>query len=305
MGCANPAGNIKIQPVKVSFGRYNCSKVTCTADVSSSHKNDYFTFADADNNPYYAWYNVGGAGVDPAATGTGVEVAIAVNATASEVAAATAAAIDAVTGGIFESTADGAEVCICNMQPGACDPVAAGTGLAGFVYATTIAGSLVNRGFCDGDIEPQNEVSTQDVTSHQTGPNPLTKIVTGKTMTLDLALQELTEANFQLAFGGVGKVGTPTGGTKEVIGWGDEQNGQNLINTAGKLILHPYNLPDSDRSQDLCYWLATLVPSSIVFSGENPALMNVSFTAFFDSSRQRGYNFMVRGDHLQAGNYKA
>lgn len=307
MGCSNPAGNIEVVPMKVLYGNYECSTVVCTADVASSHNNDYFVlYRENDTTKYHVWYNVGGAGVDPAPLGsTPIPVAIAVSATAEAVATATAAAIDGLAGGYFTSTSDGASVCICNMQPGPSTDVAAGVGLAGFTYTVNVQGSYVNLGFVDGDIEPNFEVQSLEVTAHQTGTTILTNIVQGKTISLELALQETTDTNWELVFGQVGKVGTPTGGTVDVVAWGTGGNGLNLINKAGKLILHPYNLSDSDRSKDLAFWLASLVPSSVVFSGENPTLMNCTFTAYFDDSRQADYNIFVRGDHLQAGNFKA
>lgn len=306
MGCSNPAGNIEILPVAVYYGNYECSTVVATADVASSHNNDYFFLYDYNNVKHHVWMNVGGAGVDPAPAGsTAIEVAFAVNASASTVAAAIAAAIDAFTGDKWSSTSEDASVCICNMQPGASTDVSAGVGLAGFTYTVNVQGSYENLGFVDGDIEPNFEVQSLEVKAHQTGTSVLTNIVQGKTISLELALQETTDTNWELVFGQVGKVGTPTGGTVDVVGWGTGGNGLNLISKAGKLVLHPYNLVTSDRSKDLAFWLASLVPSSVVFSGENPTLMNATFTVYFDDSRQVDYNYFVRGDHLQAGNFKA
>ena len=305
MGCSNPAGNIEILPLQVSYGQYECSTVVCTADVASSHNNDYFFLYDYNNVKHHVWMNVGGAGVDPAPGGsTAIPVAFDVNASAATVAAAISAAIDAFTGAKWQSTSDGASVCICNMQPGDCTDVGAGVGLAGFTYTVDTQGNLLDLGFVDGDIEPNFEAQTLEITAHQTGTTILTNIVQGKTMTLDLALKETTDANWELVFGQLGIVGTPTGGTVDVVGWGTGTNGLNLINKAGKLILHPYNLVSSDRSKDLAFWLASLVPSSVVFSGENPTIMNCTFTAYADDARQVDYNLFVRGDHLQTGNFK-
>lgn len=307
MGCENASGNIEILPLKVSYGEYQCSTVVATADVASSHNNDYFFLWNAfDATKYYVWMNVGGAGVDPAPGGaTGIPVAFAVNANAATVATAISAAIDAFTGGHFSSVATGSSICICNMQPGLSTAVVSGVGLAGFTYTVDTYGSYVNLGFTDGDIAPKFEVNALEIKAHQTGPTILTKIVQGKSVSLELDLLETTDVNWNLVFGQTGKVGTPTGGTVDVVGWGTGQNGLNLISKAGKLVLHPYNLADSDRSKDLAIWLASLVPSDVTWSGENPTKMKVSLTAYFDSSRQTDYNIFVRGDHLQTGNFKA
>jgi flagellar hook protein FlgE len=72
------------------------STVTCSdATALNSH---YWTISSPTTG-YYVWYNVGGAGVDPAVAGrTGVEVAVAAGATAAQVAAATQAALSALPG---------------------------------------------------------------------------------------------------------------------------------------------------------------------------------------------------------------
>lgn len=308
MGCSNPAGDIEIVPIKASYGQYECATVVATADVASSHNNDYFFLYNFNNVKHHVWMNVGGAGVDPAPAGsTPIEVAFAANASAATVAAAIAAAIDAFAGGFWESINESgsASLCICSLQPAVQSHVAAGVGLAGFTYTTDIAGSYTDLGFIDGDVEPTYDVQSLDVKAHQTGTTILTKLVQGKTVTLELSLMEMTDEKYQLVFGQIGVVATPTGGTVNVVGLGTGGNGRNLISNAGKLILHPYNLADSDRSKDLAIWLASLIPTSEPHSGENPQLLKVQLTSYPDLSRQPNFNIFVRGDHLQAGNFKA
>lgn len=83
--------------VNVGLGTAEVTEVTCVADVSSSLNDTYFLLNSAsDVTGYYVWYNVAGAGTDPAISGrSGIEVAIAEDATANAVASATAAAIAA------------------------------------------------------------------------------------------------------------------------------------------------------------------------------------------------------------------
>jgi hypothetical protein len=77
--------------------------IECSADVSSSLNNTYFLISSTTTN-YYVWFNVGGAGTDPAIGGrTGIQVAIAVNSSATVVATALAAALTAVAG-VFTAT---------------------------------------------------------------------------------------------------------------------------------------------------------------------------------------------------------
>jgi len=305
MGCSNRAGNITIEPVKVIFGKYECSTVVATADVASSHNNDYFFLYSAlDAVKYHVWMNVGGAGVDPAPVGsTGIPVAFAVNASASTVASAIAAAIDAVSGGPFESEADGASICICNMQPGNSTDVASGVGLAGFTYTVNVQGTYDDLGLCDGDIEVSLDEQLLDITSHQTGTDILTSIRQGKSAEISITLQETHVANLKLILKQAGEVYTPSGGSNEVVGWGTSTNSINIIDKAGKLILHPYGLSASDRSRDMAFWLAHLKPESLTFSGENPEVVSCTFKCYTDESRDTRANLFVKGDHLQ--NFKA
>jgi len=93
------------------------STVTCEADAGALNST-YWTISSPTTD-YYVWYNVGGAGVDPAIVGsTGIEVAVAALATANQVATATAAAIDAEAD--FVCPAPGAAVItITNAATGA------------------------------------------------------------------------------------------------------------------------------------------------------------------------------------------
>lgn len=74
--------------------------ITTVADVAGSLNNTYFLLGvpqDDTTLPYYVWFNVSGGGVDPAVPGaTGIEVMIATNDTADDVATALGAAINAV-----------------------------------------------------------------------------------------------------------------------------------------------------------------------------------------------------------------
>jgi hypothetical protein len=77
--------------------------IECVADVSSSLNNTYF-FISSPTVDYYVWFNIGGAGTDPAIPGrTGIEVSVAVNASVILVSSAVAAALTAVTG-VFVAT---------------------------------------------------------------------------------------------------------------------------------------------------------------------------------------------------------
>lgn len=302
MGCNNAAGNIQIVPVKVYFGRYECQTVTASADVASSHNSDYFHLYSGGNaTHYYVWMNVGGAGVDPAVGGaTGIEVAFAANATGATIAQAIADAILALAASDadFDVSVSGAAVCICAMQPGVTTAASTGVGLTGFTYSVQVEGTLDDIGYTDGDLEVTTDEKLLDITAHQTGVDILTSLRQGKTSEIGITLKETDVANFKLVFGQAGTIWTPSGGT-EVVSWGTSTNGANVIDKAGKLILHPYANSSSDYSEDLAFWKAHLKADSVTFSGENPMLIKCTFKCYTDDTRDTRADLFVYGDHTK------
>ena len=112
--------------------------VTCVADVAGSLNNKYFYINSAlDAVEYYVWMNVNAAGTDPAIAGkTGVEITLATSASASTVAAAVAAALDALGG--FGAVDAGAVVTVTNAVNGSTTDASAET--SGFTLAVTQQG---------------------------------------------------------------------------------------------------------------------------------------------------------------------
>jgi hypothetical protein len=133
--------------------------VTLVADSSGSLNSTYWTFHNAGNTTgYYVWYNINSAGVDPAPAGlVGIPVAGATGASATTLATATAAAINAVTGntataaptvygpsfGTVVATAASGVVTLSNNQYGTETHAANSSGASpGFSYSVTTAGSF-------------------------------------------------------------------------------------------------------------------------------------------------------------------
>lgn len=118
------------------------SDVTLVADVAGSLNSTYWTFGTAgDQVLYYVWYNINGAGVDPAVAGrTGIMVAGATGASATTLATATRAAINAssavLLGYVVVSGAT-THVIVTNQQPGNSTDAANGTASPGFSFAIT------------------------------------------------------------------------------------------------------------------------------------------------------------------------
>ncbi len=122
--------------------------VTFAADSSGSRNNTYFTFnAASDAYGYYVWFNINGAGVDPAVAGrTGIQVAGATDATAATLATAAIAAINASSAASYVRATAGASghAILTNQQPGGATNAANGAGgaSAGASFSVTNNGTF-------------------------------------------------------------------------------------------------------------------------------------------------------------------
>lgn len=113
------------------------AEITAVADVAGSLNNTAF-YLPLPNFTYpYVWFNVNAAGVDPGIGDYGIEVAIALFASAATVAAAVQAAVDADAN--FVATVLGAVVTVTWTTAGATDD--AQDNDSGFGFLTTTAGS--------------------------------------------------------------------------------------------------------------------------------------------------------------------
>jgi hypothetical protein len=107
-----------------SAGTVQISTVQIGADYAQSLAGRYFTFSSPQNTEYptvnyYAWYQVGGAGNDPAVPGaTGIMVTDATNDDAATVAAATQSAITTAAGTYFTVTVTPQNVEIATISVG-------------------------------------------------------------------------------------------------------------------------------------------------------------------------------------------
>lgn len=295
MSCGN-IGNIKIEPVRLSWEIEEQTHVTCVADVSSSLNSKYFLLNDGENDKFYVWFNVGGAGVDPAPAGrTGITVAFAANSSASSIATAIAAAVDA--NAEFVASADGAVVTITNADAGeADDTVDVDTG---FTFAQCQEGGLLDLGLTEGDIEVTFEETLLSVTAHQTGVTPLADLRQGVVSEVALTMKEASPEKLKEIFAkAAGGTYTPLGGT-ELFGWGTSRQGLSTIVQARRLVMHPVALAASNHVRDLCFWKAYPMPESLVFSGENPQVVSLTFKIYLDDSKPEAIKQWAYGDYTQ------
>lgn len=292
---ASNVGNIRIEPVNVTWEIEEQWQVTCVADVSSSLQSKYFKMYDGANAGYYVWLNVGGSGVDPAvANHTEVEIAISANASASAVATAISAAVDALAG--FHASASGADVLItANVAGDADDMVDVSTG---FVFTQCQDGGALDLGYLDGNVEATFEETLLEVKAHQTGANLLAELRQGHVTEVTLTMKECDPDHLKDIFArGAGATHTPSGGT-EVFGWGTSRQGLNTVVQARRLVLHPV-AEGSSALKDVCLWKAYPMPDTLVFSGEDMKTLGLTFKTYIDDSKPDEINRWMQGDWTQ------
>jgi hypothetical protein len=225
--CRTSADNIKIEPCYASWEQQETFTVQCVADVSSSLNNKYITFSSTTAD-FYAWFNVGAAGVDPAIAGkTAIVVAIAVNASAATIAAALSAAINANANFHAHISLCGSgkvvvQVLLAGQATDAADGLMSAS--TGFTVTVIRQGAQLNLGFLDGDIELGLTEDFSDVTSHQTGTQIIQALRTGRNIeNISLTMKESDAAKLQAIIQASGVAYTPSGvGATPVSAWGSE-----------------------------------------------------------------------------------
>lgn len=297
MACTNQTQNVSVGPVYVYWQQQETTCVQTVADSSSSLNNDYITFSSP-TGLFYAWFNVGGAGTDPAPGGTGIAVAISANATAAAVATALAAAIDANANFHSKVSADQTDhVIIQNVAAGAATNATAGT--SPFTVTVLREGANLDLGLLQGDVEIGFTTDVVDIVAHQTGSQILEQKITGINLDgISLTLLETNAARIQELIQAVGETVTPGGGTA-VYGVGTEAVGLSKESRARKLVLHPVANAAAVLTDDYAFWRAHPNIDSLVFSSENPNTATVTFSVYKDSLINDDVDVWVRGDHSQ------
>lgn len=123
-------------------GAFEVSTVTLGPDIAGSLNSTYFTFSakntgGATSTNYYVWYNINGAGVDPAPGGTAIPVTGATGATANTLATATRAAVTSVAGAKVTVTGATNQCIITGKFMGNATNVADGAAPTGFTLTPT------------------------------------------------------------------------------------------------------------------------------------------------------------------------
>ena len=288
--------NVEIKPINVRWEIEERVCVDVSGVVAATLQDKYFRIYDR-TTTYNVVFDLDNAGVTSPGGGTDIEVDVATGDSEATVIAAIETAIEAATG--YEGAVNGSQMILTldTTDVVATDAADVDTG---FIFDVLNKGGSTDLGLIDGDVEPSFTEDKLDVTAHQFGTSILAQLRQGNNAEVTIALKESSNALYKEIFTAGGETFTPASGT-EVFGWGDSKQGTNVIRNARRLVFHPVANAEADKSEDLTFWYAYPNPDSIVYSGENFNLLNVTFTTFLDLTKARAVRRFVYGDSSQTG----
>lgn len=285
-------GDIRIEPVNVTWSIEQQDCIGAVADVSGSLAGTYFLLGD----DFYVWMDDSVA-VDPAPAGrTGIAASISTDATAAQVATAIQTAVDADAN--FSAVVQNSTEVVITAATAA--EVAAATDVdTGFSFVVFAEGGDLDLGLLQGNVETTFEEQILDILAHQTGTTVRGALRQGVTASVTLTMQEAGVAKLRELFSRTGgNALTPSGGT-EVYGWGTSRQGDNVVPQSRRLNLHPVNAGVS-LARDLTFWKAYPLPNSLVFSGEEAKVVEVEWRVFLDDAKRPEVSLFCFGDYTQA-----
>jgi hypothetical protein len=289
------SSNIVINAVDVFWRIESRSLIDVSAEVNPD--GTYFDLFDTDGATARVYFDLDAGSVVPADPGRLIEVDVTTGDAPSVIAAAVQAAIDADSK--FSASVSGNVVQVDSVAVGEVTDPDAGTSAS--VVTVCYKGKDFNLGLLEGEPSPTFEPSTFDVTSHQGGTTILAKLVQGYTASVETVLQESTKSRLSTLFALYGEKFTPGGGT-EVAGAGLGALGKNLVTEAARLEFVPRSDLGPELSYQYTFRLAIPVPGSLLFSGENPRTLTVTWDAIPDLGATRpGLDTVVIGDISQDG----
>ena len=196
---AGSANNVKIDPVNVLWQIETAEQVDYTGLVAASMGNSYWIIRSAkDATLYHVWHNLDAGGVDPAPVGsTPIEVAITTGDSATVMATAAAAAVDAIVAD-FDSSSTGAVVDVVRV-PGAVGETTDTEDFdSGVVVTVCNRGKDFDLGLIQGDIELNYSPSNFIIQAQQTGVTPLGALFQGdETIEAATVLLETTTSKLE------------------------------------------------------------------------------------------------------------
>lgn len=296
---ASSASNIVINPVDVYWRIEHLSTYSFTGQTPAGIGGDYFDIYDTDGVAARVWFDLDNLSVAPATPSGGrlIEVNVATGNTATQIATAAKVAIDADSK--FVATSSTTLVTVKGAAVGEVTDPAQGTSTVSITVC--YRGKDFNLGLLEGEPSPTFEPQVFDVVAHQTGTTILSKLVQGFTANVETVLQETTKSNLKEMYKIYGEAFTPIAGT-EVYGAGTGSIGKNMIIEGARLEFVPRNSLGAELSYNYTFRLAIPVPGTLLFSGENPRTLTVTWDALPDLTATRTkLDMVVVGDINQTG----
>lgn len=303
MACNVTTRNLGPRNILLGKDTYQEFCITAKADVTSSLQNKYFIIHEpVTQTKHYFWFNVATLGVDPAVpNATGHAIAIAANASATTVATAAAAIIDALTWVSAVATADHIDCAMTAVYGYAyeCRDSTVTASQTAFTFVVSKFGSVQeDLGGTEGDITFTLEEQNLEVTSPQTGNFILGEIRQGATLGASFSLQDTSVAKIRKVMNFYGGTIVPDNGSGKVLtGYGSSNLFKSTDDITTQLIFRPSSLAGiPDASEDFTMPKAKLKLGELTFSAENLFVLPVEVTAYLDTADNKYLNFFSYGD---------
>ena len=294
---ANSVNNVQIVPVNVFWQMEQTEVFDFTGLLATGLAGKCVKIYSAnDESKYYACYNTLTSLYTATAVITKIEVAIEATDTATAIAEAFALALDANVD--FNAKQTGATVTVARTAAGATTESVNANG--GTVLITVARrGRDMDLGILQGDIEPSFSPSNYILTGHQYGKTPLAAFNQGfEKIEVTTTLMETHKSQLKEIYAIYGGSETPVGGT-EVFGVGTISQGKNMMTEAGRVVMKPVTATDDTKNFNIM--MASPVPDSLTFSGENPRVLKVTWQGFVDREFNEKFNAIAIGDINQSG----
>jgi hypothetical protein len=296
MTCVTNTSEVVLEAAKLKFGK---EAKACIEPVLALSGGESF-IVSTPSTSYQVWFDLDGGSVapTPASGETLIEVEISTGYTLKDIVTAMKTAVETAEAFYGIKCADGE--CLVLEAPVIGEALTSVTDVdSGFTLTQDEVGFANDLGGTAEGSELSIENTLFDITSNENGTLILDRINQGSSVTITVGLQEVSKARLEKLIGeGYGDIFTPASGTS-LVGYGTSKNFRSSLSFAGRLVLHPVRLADTDRTEDFTLWKCVPQPESINYSGTDKKVLNVTFTALRDENKPEEISVAATGDSEQ------
>lgn len=304
MACVTQQFTLGVRNLLLGKNTYQKTCIFTKADKALSLQNKYFVMHEpVTQAKHYFWFNVDALGVDPMVpNATGHAVAIAEDATASQVATALTSVIDALMWASATQEPNSNEVEVLFSTFGYAYEARDAQLLANktkFSFTVAQFGSVqVDLGATNGDVTFSLEEQLQDITSPQTGDFLLAQIRRGATVSVAAELKDTGKDAIRRALNFYGGTIVADSGDSQVItGYGTHNLFKSTDDVATQLILRaPDKIEAEDASEDLTLHKCKISLGELALSAENELVLPITANGYLDTSKGGYANLFSYGD---------